>query len=189
MITLAQDCLYFEIDGGESVPFSADMISVELSGENADMFDAEFVKHATSAVFHYFKKELGRDTISLAEFAGALEKVLRDFEFSAPVPESEIPARRREAQVIESDLRRLVHESGPGCELVFFPRLRDELRHHLQQEPRMVRFRGLRGCVKQLAGAQRWCARCRDLHDQIVDFLRNCLTVEADRKNCALLVE
>ncbi len=185
MITLASNCLLFEMTTGESIPFSAEMISVELSGDDAGMFDPEFVKHATNAVFHYFKSELGRQTITVAEFAGALEKVLRGFDFKVkPVEKITAPG-----QVLESDLRRLVHESGHGCELFFFNRLRDELRLQLQQQPRMVRFSGLRGCVKQLAGAQRWCARCRELHDQIVDFLRNCLTAESARKNCALLVE
>jgi hypothetical protein len=185
MISLASDCLLFETARGEGIPLSAEMISVELSGDNAGMFDSEFVKHATGAVFHYFKHELGRHMITVGEFAAALEKVLRGFEVGAAPPRE--PAAKP-AQV-ESDLRRLVYESGNGGELFFFPRLRDELRHQLQQAPRTVRFRGLRGCVKQLAGARRWCARCRTLHEQIVDFLRGCLTVESDRKDCALFVD
>jgi hypothetical protein len=187
MICLASDCLFFEMGSGESVPLSAEMISVELSGDNAGMFDSEFLRHATSAVFHYYKHELGRLTITVGEFAGALEKVLRGFDFKV-MPRETTAA---EPAVFESDLRRLVYESGNGCELFFFPRLRNELRQQLQQAPRVVRFRGLRGCVKQLAGARRWCARCRTLHDQIVDFLRNCLTVESEstRKDCALVVD
>ena len=185
MITLAWDCLLFEMSSGESIPFSADMIAVELTGDNAGAFDPEFLKHATNAVFHYFKHELGREAITVGEFAGALEKVLRGFEFNSPAP-AKVPS---EPRVLESDLRRLADESGNGCELLFFHRLRDELRHQLEQAPSLVRFRGLRGCVKQLAGTRRWCPRCRTLHDQIVEYLRNCLTAEASRKNCALLVD
>jgi hypothetical protein len=185
MITLAWDCLLFEMGTGESIPFSAEMISVELSGENAGDFDPEFVKHATSAVFHYFKHELGRQTITVGEFAGALEKVLRGFDFDATLPEK----TEAVARVLESDLRHLASESGTGCELFFFHRLRDELRQQLQLAPEMVRFRGLRGCVKHLTGSRRWCARCRTLHEQIVDFLRNCLSAESVRKDCALLVD
>jgi len=33
MITLAWDCLMFQMASGESIPFSAEMISVELSGD------------------------------------------------------------------------------------------------------------------------------------------------------------
>ena len=184
MITLASECLLFELASGESVPFSAEMISVELTGDQSGMFDPEFVKHATNAVFHYFKHEVGRETITVGEFAGALEKVLRGFDFKTAGKAAE-----EQAGVLESDLSRLLSETGSGCELFFFRRLRDELRQQLQQDPRLVRFRGLRGCVKQLAGAQRWCARCRNLHEQIVEFLRHCLSAESDRKDCSLLVD
>jgi hypothetical protein len=185
MIRLASECLFFEMASGESIPFSAEMISVELSGDDAGLFDPEFVRHATSAVFHYFKEELGRHTITVAEFAGALERVLRGFSFQV----SPRPASPGVAGVLQSDLRRLAHESGNGCELFFFHRLRDELRHQLQQTPQVVCFRGLRGCVKQLVGARRWCARCRTLHEQIVDYLRNCFSAESVRKDCALFVD
>jgi hypothetical protein len=185
MITLASECLLFELANGESVPFSAEMISVELTGDNSSLFDPEFVKQATNAVFHYFKHELGRETITVGEFAGALEKVLRGFDFDASLSD---PAPAKPG-VLESDLGRLAREAGNGCELFFFNRLRDELRRQLQHAPRMVRFRGLRCCVKQLAGARRWCARCRTLHDQIVDFLRHCLSSESAPKDCALLVD
>jgi hypothetical protein len=93
------------------------------------------------------------------------------------------------ARVLRSDLGVLVEQSGEGCELFFFPKLRDEIRSHLSQSPKLVHFRGLRGCVKQLAGAQRWSARCQCLQDQIVDYLRTCFTVEAGRGECALVVQ
>jgi hypothetical protein len=185
MITLAWDCLMFEMATGETVPFTAEMISVELSGDSAGSFDPEFVKHATNAVFHYFKHELGRQSITVGEFAGALERVLRGFDFQ-PEPEPEAPV---EPRVLESDLQQLASESGAGWELFFFLRLRDELRHQLRRAPKLVRFRGLRGCVKQLTGSRRWCPRCRNLHDQIVEFLRHCLSAESSRNGCALLVE
>ena len=166
MITLASDCLLFELANGESVPFSAEMISVELAGTSAGKFDPHFVQHAANAVFHYFKHDLGRLTITVAEFACLLEKVLRGFGVIASSAEVDAAKPR----VLEADLRQIASESGLGCELFFFPRLRDELRHQLRREPGMVRFHGLRGCVKQLAGARRWSARCQTLHDRIVQF-------------------
>ena len=201
MIALAYDCLLFQTSSGESIPFSAEMISVELTGEGIGAFDPEFLKHAASAVFHYFKHDLGRVTVTVGEFAGALEKVLRGFGLQSEADEQNgehsfedakededekgIPARR----VLKSDLRTLACESGKGFELFFFPRLRDELRQQLLQEPEVLHFRGLRSCVKQLTGARRWGPRCQTLQDQIVEFLRNCFTSEASQPNCALLVE
>jgi hypothetical protein len=177
--------LLFQLANGESVPFSAEMISVELSGENASAFDPHFVQHAANAVFHYFKHELGRLTVTVGEFAGALEKVLRGFGLSAKSVEKK-PVK---PGLLESDLHQLAFESGRGCELFFFPRLRDELRLALRREPRMVRFHSLRSCVKQLTGARRWCLRCQVLHDQIVRYLRECLHAEPCLNECALLVD
>ena len=199
MIALAYDCLLFQTSGGESIPFSAEMISVELTGEGIGAFDPEFLKNAASAVFHYFKHDLGRVTVTVGEFAGALEKVLRGFGLQSeadeqngehvpdfPTADDDLPAGRR---VLKSDLRTLACESGKGFELFFFPRLRDEMRQQLLHDPEVLHFRGLRSCVKQLTGARRWSPRCQTLQDQIVEFLRNCFTSEASQPNCALLVE
>jgi hypothetical protein len=185
MIALGGDCLFFEMANGERIPCSAEMIGVELSGDTGTLFDPEMVGQATKAVFYYFKHELGRQTVSAGEFAGALEKVLRGFAAVVPPPPPPCPA----APILESDLCRLAHESGPGRELAFFPRLRAELRQHLREPSRMVRFHGLRGCVKQLAGARRWSPRCRILEGEIVTYLRECLSAEAGPVDCALLVE
>jgi hypothetical protein len=185
MIALASDYLLFQLDSGESVPFSADMISVEVVGEATDLFEPEFVRHAAASVFHYFKHELGRQTISVAEFAGALEKVLRGFGFKIQPGEELSPANK----TAEGDLRLLACESGDGCELAFFPRLRDALRMQLRDSPQLIRFRGLRGCVKHLAGARRWSPRCQTLHDQIVSYLRECLSAEPREADCSLMVE
>ena len=80
-------------------------------------------------------------------------------------------------------------ESAREPRLLFYPRLRDELRWLLRQSPRVLRFRGLRGCAKQLAGARRWSARCEKTQEQIVEYLRSCLTAEPEQNNCALMVE
>jgi hypothetical protein len=185
MITLASDCLLFQTPSGESVPYSADMIAIEIGGDNPLHFDEEFVDQATKAVFHYFKHDQARTTVTMGEFADALEKVLHGL-----TPASGTGAETDASRLVETDLRRLAIASGQGCELFFFPLLRDELRQQLQKSPRLVRFHGLRGCVKQLAGANRWSLRCRNLHQQIVGYLRECLSAER-RGPCeiALLVE
>jgi len=185
MIALASDCLLFEMTGGESIPFSADMISAEMVGDSAKLFDSEFLRNAAKAVFHYFKHDLGRQSVSMGEFAGALEKVLRGFALTAKAF-AKLSSR---PGLLDSDLRRLAQDSGEGCELFFFPRLRDELRQQLRQAPRVLRFSGLRGAVKQLVGAQRWSLRCQDLKDQIVGYLRECLSAEAGEAEFALVVE
>jgi hypothetical protein len=184
MIALASDCLLFRTASGESIPYSADMMSDEVAGDSLESFDPEVVQHAASAVFHYFKYELGRQTVTVGEFAGALENVLRGF---AATPEP-VAQPRCLAGVIESDLFGMAREAGEG-ELFFFPRLRAELHQQLQAGPRILRFHGLRGCVKQLLGARRWSPRCQSLEGQIVTYLRQCLFAEPGPVEAALVVE
>jgi hypothetical protein len=189
MIFLPDDFLLFETDSGESVPFSADMIAVELTGEAASFFDADFVKHAAAAVFHHFRHDLKRTVVTLGEFSEALEKILGGFLLNAQSAEraQSAPRLQPSTRLLESDLRRLADESG-RAELLFFPRLRDELRAQLQRTPHQLHFCGLRDCVKHLVGARRWSPRCRALRDQIVEYLRDCLGAESVWLPCALVV-
>lgn len=183
MIALASDCLMFRLSNGESIPYSAEMISVEMVGESARWFEPDFVDQAARAVFHYFKHDLRRHAVTVAEFAEALEKVLRGFQ------SGKIAGSAAAREMVECDLCGLAKESGEGCELFFFPRLRAELRQQLHQPPRVLRFHGLRACVKRLAGAQNWSERCRTLQGQVVGFLRQCLEAEQRPADFAMIVD
>ena len=184
MIALHSDCLVFELASGESVPCTSEMISVEIVGEANSAPDAEILRHAAASVFHYFKVELQRQTVTVGEFSRALEQVLSHLGYTIHATES-----RDGYALAAGDLGQLLREAGNSRELLFFPRLRDELRGQLRRSPRVVRFYGLRGCVKELAGARRWSNRCEQLQDQIVEYLRECFSAEPEQKNCALVVE
>jgi hypothetical protein len=185
MIALASNCLLFQTRTGESIPLSPEMICVELSEDSSELFDPEFVQHAANAVFHYFKVDQARKSVTIAEFAEALEKVLKGFKISEPAPSDWVPGD----EVIESDLLRIAAESGGGCELFFFPRLRDELRQLVRQGPRMLRFSGLRKCVMALTGARRWSARCQTVEESVVQYLRQCLSAESVHPGFSLVIK
>jgi hypothetical protein len=183
MIALGAKCLLFQSNNGESVPLSADMISIELSGEASQVLDQEHVDEAAEAVFHYFKHDLNRETVTMAEFSEALEKALKGLRREAPA------ALRRTGLTAATDLAQLARECGAGCELVFFPRLRNELRVLLRNSPDTVTFSGLKGCVKELTGARRWTAECRSLKTQILSFLRGCLRAESTQDEISVVVK
>lgn len=185
MIALSSECLLFQLTNGESIPCSPEMISIEFVGDAGGLFDPEVLRHAAASVFDYFKKELHRETVTVGEFANALEKALLSLGLSLRADEVEAHSQK----TIETDLGLFAHQAGSSLELFFFPRLRDELRTQLRHSPRVLRFRGLRGCVKQLAGARRWSARCEKIQEQIVEYLRECLTAEPAKAECALVVE
>ena len=185
MILLRPDCLAFKKPDGEAVLKAANQMTIELLGEAAKFADESIIENAAQGVLHYFKDDLGKASVTTEEFAKALETALCAIGLPARVTE----AAGGKPRVIEADLLRLARDSDKGFELSFFPRLRDELRRHLKEEPRLLRFRGLRSCVKLLVGTTRWSARCQNLQDQIVDYLRTCLDAEERLRPCAMIVD
>jgi hypothetical protein len=185
MIALQNDCLLFQLASGESVPCSAEMISVEIAGGQERRLDPEVLHHAAASVFHYFKEELRRESVTVGEFSIALEKVLRQLGLSL----QEDPPTHAPREIIESDLRVLASQSAGSLELFFFTALRQELRSLLRQSPKLLRFRGLHECVKQLAGARHWSGRCDRLQEQIIGYLRECFSADREQVQCSLMVE
>lgn len=184
MILLRPDCLVFETLKGDKIPCAVTEVCIEVMGEGVSCLDKEVIQNAASAVLHYFKEELGRTSVSLAEFSLALEQALAALGLKTKSDEETTSGSR----VAEADLLRLAFQSGKGCELFFFPSLREEVRRKLTFDPQVLRFRGLRVCVKQLTGSRRWTRRCQTLNDQIVEYLRTCLEAESGGRSCALVV-
>lgn len=183
MIQLRSDCLLFNMNAGDSFPCSAEVATVELIGDANWQMDPELVQHAAEAVLHYFRHELGRESVSVGEFSEALQRVLARLGLHTPLPSAQpVPP-------VETDLLALAKSAGKGFELAFFARLREALRLHLASSPPAVRFTGLRGSVKVLLGARRWNGACRQLSDQIVTHLRHCFEAERPPAACTLQVE
>jgi hypothetical protein len=184
VIQLHADWLILKKRDQEMVPCTPESVMVEVLGETAKQLDGELIQHAASAVLHYFKSDLGQQEVSLGEFSLALEKVLHGLgvDIVAAGP-GEAPQR-----VVESDLRLLVEAGDLGLELVLFSRLRQELKNQLSKAPRVLRFNGLRECVKRTTGARRWNPQCQQLSDQIVKYLRDCLAADGVVDRCALVV-
>jgi len=183
MIRLRSDCLEFELSNGEKIPCSAQTVTVELMGSAVDLLDRHVVENATAAVLHYFHHDLKKASVTLSEFTEALEVALRGMGINVTCDSA-----AGVSYMSHSDLRLLACDSGTSFELGFFGRLRSEVRRHLERSPTLVKFSGLRSCVKQLAGARRWSPRCQQLNDQIVEYLRGCLVQEAPPRPCDLVV-
>jgi len=188
MIQLKPDCLVFQTTDGDQIPCSAEWITLELMGEGAAWIDPAILHNVSAAVLHYFKHELSRDFVSVSEFVIALDKALRGFGLSVFADSEPGRAPAGEKCVLDLNLEELAGIAGKGFELLFFPHLRQELRNKMGQSPHVLRFHGLRSCVKQLIGTERWTRRCQNLNDQIVDYLRSCWQTERASQSCALVV-
>lgn len=183
MILLATDYLLFELSSGDRIPYSAERITALLAGQGCEHVDPDHLEQMVKAVFHYFRQEQARDTVTPEEFSQALEQVIREYLARPSGVCPEVPSH----WTPPADLRLLAEAAG-RTELLFFPELRRAVHLQLRRSPGRVEFHGLRACVKRLAGARRWCPRCEVLRDRIIDYLRACLR-EAAFGECLLVVD
>ncbi|MEE2947120.1 MAG: hypothetical protein VX392_02265 [Verrucomicrobiota bacterium] len=169
---------------GEMLPCSAEAITEELLGDDIDLIDPQVIQEVLKAVVHYFREDQAYSSVSVDQFSNALGKVLQCFGFDIVFDEEPVMNLRIE----QTDLCKLANETlGQGFELFFFQQLRKRVLANLHRSPNIIQFNGLRDCVKQLVGAERWCGRCRRMHRQIVTYLRTCLDHDS-RRDCSLLI-
>ncbi len=183
MIALREDCLLVDRDDGGYLPCSVDQLTLEFVGTAADVLDPETLKDAAAGVLHYFKQELGCSHVSVGDFAAALARVLERLGIVAEI------THIQEAEVTRVlDLRQLASGAGKLGELEFFSQLRAALKEHLAAAPGRIEFRGLRGCVKQLAARRHWCPTCARLEMMIIDLLRGWYELEPASAGTALVI-
>lgn len=185
MIQLRSDYLVFEVSGGEKIPCSAEQVTVEILSDSLSLLNPQVVREAAAAVLHHFRNDLARETVTVGEFTAALARVLRGLGYEVKADSGSTGPDR----IVEEDLLALAVESGQTLELDFFPRLRRRVQQLLSASPRVVCFRGLRRCAKEVSGSRRWCKRSRRVRDDIVRFLRDCWYAERASSDCALRVD
>ena len=187
MILLRRDCLVFETSEG-NFPLPADEVTMEIIGDAIEILDEETIKHAAEAVLHYFKEELGQTSVSIAEFTAQLEKALNALGLTVQSTKCTTKPAAPSLRIVESNLLCYAPDASPTMELTFFPSLRIAVQELLDQSPDIIRFRGLRPCVKQMLRAQRWSPSCQGLNDQIVEYLRTSFDSARRGSRCALVV-
>ena len=165
-------------------PCSAENITEELLGDSINLIEPQTIHEALKAIVHYFREEHEYSSVSVDEFSCALSKVLQGFGFDVVFDEDP----RVHLHIEKTDLRKLATLANACGELSFFQQLRKEVRVILRRSPNIIQCNGLRDCVKQIVGADRWCSRCRRMHRQIVSYLRTCLDQDSHR-DCSLLIK
>ncbi len=185
MIQLNPNCVVLELQGGNTLPCSVELMTVELLGESASWIDPEILKNINQAVILYLRDELGKHLVSFHEFAEVLEQVLKGFGFDMTLPRTELAPSGR---IEKTDIADWLGRKDQGLELMMFQRLRSELSKKLNNEPPCVLWiHGLRACVKSHLGARRWSRKCQDLNAQLISFLRDCFDRNAN-SDCLLVV-
>lgn len=184
MIALRDDCLLVAQSGGGFLPCSAEQLTLEVVGGVAGTLDPELLKHAAAAVMHYFRVELDRTTVTVAEFSSMLGRVLAGLGIVAEITEDAAHA----GEVRIADLCLLAAEGARSGELEFCQRLRTLLREQLAAAPVRVELYGLRGCVKRLTGRKHWCPACEKTAAWILEMIRGWFEQDAASRPTALVI-
>lgn len=199
MIALRDEFLLVAQEGGQYIPCSVEHLTFELAGTAAKQVDPEWMRQAAAGVLHYFKEELGKSHVTVAEFTEALSKVFQGLGLTAEVasvePPPAVPGSESFAigpltpqAVWRGDLQAIAVESVKLGELAFQQALLSQLATALESGPQTVEFSGLRGCVKMITGRKIWCPECRRWSAWIVDLLRSWLSEKAADRHVSLLI-
>ncbi|MDG1889703.1 MAG: hypothetical protein P8L18_00220 [Verrucomicrobiota bacterium] len=184
MIQLNPDCVMVELENGQALPHSVELVTVEFLGDAASWMDPECLRSICEGVVIYLRDELGKGVVPLHEFARVLGAVMRDLGFDANLPLQPDNLGR----VYKTDIGDWLGRHDLGFDLMLFKRLREEMCRRLDGEaPSVLWIHGIRKCVKRHLGARRWSQRCQLLNDQLVAFIRACFDREADKGSALVL--
>ena len=169
MIALADGLPLVQLDDGRAVSFQRDWIVRALAKA---AFKAGFSKwwvaeHVTETVELSLSVYYQENVISVPRLTERIRDALQGIGYS------EIGAYLTLGRPGERlDLAALAREAGAGYELMFFNRLREQLRSLIGAGTTEVDLVGLAPCVKQLRARKSWSRSCEALQEEIVSFVR-----------------
>jgi hypothetical protein len=184
MIQVQPDCFWIQTEKGDLIPCSPDSIAIEILGNETPLLDPEVVKQAVHAILYYYQNDLGRNSITIAEFTQSLEEALKSVEgiSKKPILETE------DKIILQMDIAGLAERANSGFELLFFNELRQVMTEKLASKPHIVQCVRLREGIKMILHQNHWNHKCQQLSDQVVAYLRSLLKTHPDRPSCALII-
>ncbi len=168
MVCLQDQLPLLKFGNQEAVTYEARWLSDEITkaARKAGHPEWFFAGDITRAVIEYLRHRFPRNTITIEELYGKIERVLeflgcddiaRTLEIAPP------PVR--------ISLSDIAVDAGSGYELEFFRLLRERLAESEGSGATQILCDGLRSAVKQICSACRWNGECERLAAEIGEFL------------------
>jgi hypothetical protein len=169
MIQLLEDIAWVRFSDGHLAPFDEHRLalSIQQVAERTGDSDWWLAESIAAAVHTYAIKSRPDGVIPSNEVAEIVAAVLSMLGY-----EKISEAYGGSANRVAIHLNELAGPVGPAFELEFFHRLDHALGVAANRGLLVMEVNGLRGCVMQLRGAQRWTAGCRQLAEEIVEHVR-----------------
>lgn len=169
MIWLSEHSAWVIADDGGLTAFDPERLanSIERAAHAAGDPEPWLAESLAAAVHVYAGECNGARPMTTADLANVVEGVLRVLGYDA-IAWAYAQGRGRAAIRLEE----LVGNSGAGFELDFFRRLDAALTAAADNRLAQLQVSGLRACVMQLRGRQRWSTGCTRLAEEIVEYVR-----------------
>lgn len=170
MIQARDSLVWVRAENGELTPFDDERLAESIQGAAAaaDHRDWWLAESIAGAIHLYAAECLRGRVIEVGEMTQIVADVLAMLGYADV---SQAYARRGERTEIRLD--EMVAQANGGFELGFFCQLDAALQAAADEDLSVVRVCGLRACVMRLRGAHRWGASCRQLAEDIVEYVRN----------------
>ncbi|HXI84888.1 MAG TPA: ATP cone domain-containing protein [Verrucomicrobiae bacterium] len=169
MIKALEDMAWVKFEDGRMAPFDEQQLALSIQdvAERAGHSDWWLAESVAAAVHAYAIKSRSDGVIPTREIVEIVVAVLATLGFEKI---SEAYAGREHCAAIH--LNDLAARVGAAFELEFFRQLDSELGAASDHRLAVIEVDGLRACVMQLRGARRWTVGCRELAEEIVDYVR-----------------
>ena len=169
MIQLHDDIVWVRFEDGRLAPFDEQRLalSIQKVAELAGHSDWWLAESIAAAVHAYAVKCLTNGVIQCREITEIVAVVLSELGYQG-ISE----AYARGANRVAIHLHDLTGQMTASLELEFFQQLDRALGAAANRRLLVLEVDGLRACVMQLRGAQRWTAGCRRFAEDIVEHVR-----------------
>jgi hypothetical protein len=169
MIRLQEDIIWVKFEDGRMAPFDEQRLALSIQdvAERAGHSDWWLAESVAAAVHAYAIKCRSDGVIPTREIVEIVVAVLATLGFEEI---SQAYAGREHCAAIH--LNDLAARMGAAFELEFFRQLDHALGAASDQRLSLIEVDGLRACVMQLRGARRWNSGCRQLAEEIVEYVR-----------------
>jgi len=169
MIRLRDDVAWVKFEDGRLAPFDEQRLALSIHRVaerigNPDWWLAESI---AAAIHVYAVKTRSDGIIPSAEIAEIVTMVLSTLGY-----EGISHAYGGSTNRVAIHLNKLTGQESAAFELEFYQRLDRELGAAASRRLLVMEVNGLRACVMQLRGAQRWTTGCRKLAEEIVEHVR-----------------
>src|SRR5881392_4512927 len=185
MVAFKEEFPYLRTESGQLFEFNRDWLhaAITRAAHEAGYPSWWLTDHVTESIAFYLHLRNDENVVAFNQLSQTVRYVLKAIGYKEIVPHFAPSPPPISISLLDS-----AHHAGAGYELAFFDLLEKRISSLIEIGADNLQLCSLQSCVKQLRGVKTWTRACDALREEIVCFVRERLTAEADfpRLDCSL---